>query len=88
MNFVLKGSELRNEFKNLVYDYMKSSYACALWNCGMKQSEIFRECGMDWGEKESSTSSNQQYWIVAILRTLEEEGKIQRDCRTKRWKLK
>lgn len=53
----------------------------------MTQAQIFRECGMDWGEKKNCTSSNQQYWIVAILRELEEEGKIQRDQFTKKWRL-
>ncbi len=88
MNFRKKGEELRNSFKNLVYEYMVSKDECRSFNDGMKQADIFRECGMDWGEKENCTSSNQQYWIVAILRELEEEGKIQRDISTKKWRLK
>ncbi len=88
MNFKKKGEILRNDFKNLVYEYMSSKDECNNFNKGMKQAEIFRDCGMDWGEKENCTSSNQQYWIVAILRELEEEGKIQRDNETKKWRLK
>jgi hypothetical protein len=88
MNFKAKGEELRSEFKKLVYEYMISTSKCQAVNSGMKQSEIFRECGMDWGEKKNCTSSTQQYWIVAILRELELEEKIQRDETTKKWKLK
>jgi hypothetical protein len=88
MNYKIKGTELRNEFKDLVYTYMQSKEECLPLSMGMKQAEIFRECGMDWGEKDNCTSSNQQYWIVAILRTLEEEGKIQRDNDSKKWRLK
>lgn len=88
MNFKKKGEELRNMFKDLVFEYMTSKDECGNFNEGMKQADIFRECGMDWGEKENCTSSNQQYWIVAILRELEEEGKIQRDISTKKWRVK
>ncbi len=87
MSFKKKGEELRNCYKNLVYEFMLSRDICKNYNEGMKQSDIFRECGMDWGEKENCTSSNQQYWIVAILRELEEEGKVQRDSSTKKWRL-
>ena len=88
MNFRKKGEELRNDFKNLVLEYMLSEEKCGRFNIGMKQADIFRACGMDWGEKENCTSSNQQYWIVAILRELEEENKIQRDLETKKWRIK
>jgi hypothetical protein len=87
MDFQIKGNILRKEFKNVVYEYMKSNERCQKKNMGMTQAQIFRECGMDWGEKKNCTSSNQQYWIVAILRELEEEGKIQRDQFTKKWRL-
>ncbi len=88
MNYKEKGIDLRKQFKDLVYNYMKSKEECEPLGTGMKQADIFRECGMDWGKKENCTSSNQQYWIVAILRTLEEEGKLQRDNDTKKWRLK
>lgn len=88
MDYQAQGKTLRNEFKKLVLEYMISSERCQKHNMGMKQAEIFRDCGMDWGEKKNCTSSNQQYWIVAILRELEDEGKIQRDQFTKKWRLK
>lgn len=88
MNFKSRGESLRFEFKNLVLEYMSTKEDCSRYSEGMKQSEIFRECGMDWGEKKNCTSSNQQYWIVAILRELEEENKIQRDAITKKWRIK
>lgn len=43
---------------------------------------------MDWGEKQNDTSTNQQYWIVALLRELAEENKIQRDNTNKKWRLR
>lgn len=88
MSFKSKDEHLRMDFKNLVFDYMSNQISCSKYGSGMRQSEIFRECGMDWGEKQNCTSSNQQYWIVAILRELEEDNKIQRDNETKKWRLK
>lgn len=88
MDYKQEGSKLRTEFKNLIYNFMKNSAECQKYAEGLKQSEIFRNCGMDWGEKQNATSTNQQYWIVALLRELEEENKIQRDCVNKKWRLK
>ena len=50
--------------------------------------QLFRMCGFDWGEYEKATSSNQQYWIVALVRELEAEGELERDLKTKHWRLK
>ena len=85
VNHFLNGENLRNEIKALVYDYMENSIECASHASGIKQSEIFRACGLDWGEYPNATSSNQQYWIVALLRELESEGKVKRDSVSKRW---
>ena len=88
MNYVSKGTELRLAIKELVFDYMKNSPDCAVYADGLKQAEIFRQCGLDWGEYPNATSSNQQYWIVALLRGLEYEGKVQRDVDSKKWRIK
>lgn len=88
MNYVSKGTELRLAIKELVFDYMKNSPDCAVYADGLKQAEIFRQCGLDWGEYPNATSSNQQYWIVALLRVLESEGKVQRDVDSKKWRIK
>lgn len=85
INHFSDGTNLRNKIKELVYDYMKNSSECAPYALGMKQAEIFRACGLDWGEYPNATSSNQQYWIVALLRELESEGKVKRDSISKRW---
>ena len=87
MDFKKKGEELRNEFKNLIYEYMCSKEIMFKYGEGMRQADIFRNCGMDFGEKPNCTSSNQQYYIVAILRELEEERKVKRDEITKKWML-
>ena len=88
MNYVSKGTELRLAIKELVFDYMKNSPDCAVYADGLKQAEIFRQCGLDWGEYPNATLSNQQYWIVALLRELESEGKVQRDVDSKKWRIK
>lgn len=88
MNYVSKGTELRLAIKELVFNYMKNSPDCAVYADGLKQAEIFRQCGLDWGEYPNATSSNQQYWIVALLRELEFEGKVQRDVDSKKWRIK
>ena len=88
MNYVSKGTELRLAIKELVFDYMKNSPDCAVYADGLKQAEIFRQCGLDWGEYPNATSSNLQYWIVALLRELESEGKVQRDVDSKKWRIK
>ena len=88
MNYVSKGTELRLAIKELVFDYMKNSPDCAVSADGLMQAEIFRQCGLDWGEYSNATSSNQQYWIVALIRELESEGKVQRDVDSKKWRIK
>ena len=88
MDYKQEGNKLRLEFKNLIYNFMKNSSDCQNFSEGLRQSEIFRSCGMDWGEKQNATSSNQQYWIVALLRELKEENKIQRDNTNKKWRLR
>lgn len=87
-NYLVEGKSLRKQIKALVLDYMKNSSECVSNAKGLPQAEIFRECGLDWGNYPNATSSNQQYWIVALLRELESEGTIQRDNVTKLWRLK
>ena len=88
MNYVSKGTELRRAIKELVFDYMSNSSDWGAYADGLKQAEIFRQCGLDWGEYPNATSYNQQYWIVALLRELESEGKVQRDIDSKKWRIK
>lgn len=66
---------------------MQNDFDCCSNSEGLKQSVIFRKCGLDWGNYDNATSSNQQYWIVALLRELEKEGKVQRDPDSKKWRL-
>jgi len=87
-NYFSDGTNFRLQIKSLVLEYMMSIPECATNAIGMKQAEIFRACGLDWGEQPNASSSNQQYWIVALLRELEREGNIQRDISTKLWRLK
>ena len=82
-----RGIEIRGLSKTLVLQFMKSTPLCQPGKEGMKLAQIFRECGFDWGEYKNATSSNQQYWVVAIVRELEAEGKVERVSESGPWRL-
>ena len=88
MNYHKQGEELRNQMKALVLEFMKSRKECSVNSDGLHQAEIFRECGLDWGDQKCAKSDNQQYYVNALIRVLESEGKVQRDEITKKWRLK
>ena len=87
-SYTVRGFELRSSAKQLVLDFMQASPECMPYAEGMRQAEIFHACGFDWGAYPNATSSSQQYWIVALLRELEKESKVQKDEATKLWRLK
>jgi hypothetical protein len=85
--FTDRGSKIRQMSKELVLDFMRNSSECKCESTGLKQSEIFRLCGFDWGAKKSATSSSQQSWFVALLRELEESGLIARVSESGPWRV-
>lgn len=80
------GTSLRLQIKSLVLEYMQSVPECSPNDKGLKQVEIFRACGLDWGDYPNAKSDWQQYWVNALLRELGNEGFIVRDVVTKRWR--
>ena len=72
----------------LVLDFMNQHPDCQIGSRGMRLAEIFRECGFDWGSYPKTTSSNQQYWVGAIVQELSYEGKIERVSESGPWRLK
>ena len=86
--FQARGQALRIEAKALVLEYMQSSSDCQPGKEGIRLSPIFRACGFDWGAYPKATSSNQQYWVVALVRELEAEGKVERVSPSGPWRLK
>lgn len=86
--FEERGNRIRAEAKTLVHEYMQASALCQPGREGMRLSPIFRACGFDWGGYEKATSSNQQYWVVALMRELEAEGKVERVSPSGPWRLK
>ncbi|PIW51151.1 MAG: hypothetical protein COW18_02425 [Zetaproteobacteria bacterium CG12_big_fil_rev_8_21_14_0_65_54_13] len=82
-----RGSEIRGLAKTLVLHYMKATQVCQPRKPGMTLAEIFRECGFDWGDQIKATSSNQQYWVSAIMRELEAEGITERVSESGPWRL-
>lgn len=85
--FEKRGNELRKHAKEIVLDFMKNTSECIPGGVGIKQSGIFHACGFSWGDYPNATSSNQQYWLVALLRELETEGKVERVERSGPWRL-
>jgi hypothetical protein len=80
--FEKEGRYLQVRAKDLVLDFMQSKFN--EYKKGFRTSDIFNKCGFDWGDYESTKSTQQQYWVVALLRELEHEGKIKR-LNNKRW---
>jgi len=82
-----RGEEIRNLSKSLVLHFMQATPKCRPNQDGMRLSQIFRECGFDWGDYKKVTSSSQQYWVSAIIRELEFEGKVERVSESGPWRL-
>lgn len=81
------GTELRKQIKELVNNFIEINTSGLDNNSGFTTADIFRKCGLDWGNYENATSSQQQFWLVALLRELESEGKIKRNG-NKLWHIK
>jgi hypothetical protein len=86
--FESRGNRIRETAKALVFEYMQASDLCQPGRAGQRLSPIFRACGFDWGDYEKATSSNQQYWVVALMRELQAEGKVERVSPSGPWRLK
>jgi hypothetical protein len=86
--FIEQGKTLREQAKKLVLSFMAFDNECHVSGSGIKQAQIFKRCGFDWGNYEKATSSNQQYWIVGLLRELEAEGKVEQVRISGPWRLK
>ena len=85
--FENRGKGLRNNAKSLILEYMKATPSCQSGNEGMRLAEIFRNCGFDWGNYPKATSTNQQYWVVALVRELQKEGKVEQINESGPWRL-
>jgi hypothetical protein len=71
------GAAIRKEAKALVLRFLEQNAdARPDDGPGIRQAEIFRACGLDWGDFPKATSSNQQYWTVALLNELALEKKV------------
>ena len=86
--FANDGREIRNGAKSLVFRFMQASALCQPGADGMSLSRISRECGLEWGDYPKATASNQQYWVVALVRELEAEAKVERVSDSGPWRLK
>ena len=83
-----RGAEIRAAAKSVVLDYMRSVPECQPGREGMRLSPIFNASGLDWGPYPKATSSNQQYWVVALMRELEAEGRVEQLMDRGPWRLR
>jgi len=81
-----RGAALRAEAKALVLEFLEHHTDARPSGRGIRQAEISRACGFDWGDFPKATSSNQQYWTVALLKQLEADGKIMQAKESGPWR--
>ncbi len=83
-----QGLELRTKAKELALAALAKHPDGRINGKGVKQAEIFRLCGLDWGDYPKAPSTQQQYWVVALLRELESEGTVEQVEEKGPWRLK
>jgi hypothetical protein len=86
-DFETAGAKVRGDATDLVLPYMSTAASCRPDGPGQTQASVFRACGPDWGPYPKATSSSQQYWVVALLKALEAEGRIQQVAASGPWRL-
>lgn len=83
-----EGLELRTRAKKLALAALEIHPDGRINGKGVKQAEVFRLCGLDWGNYPKAASTQQQYWAVALLRELELEGSVEQVGEKGPWRLK
>lgn len=76
--YMLMGKQLREQAQALVRLYLSNHPEAAAGGPGIRQAEIFRACGLDWGDFPKALSTQQQYWVVALLKDMEAAGEVER----------
>jgi hypothetical protein len=82
-----RGAAIRAQAKSLVLEFLGQHTDARPNGRGIRQAEISRACGFDWGDFPKATSSNQQYWTVALLKQLESEGKVVQARESGPWRI-
>ncbi|MEJ5072441.1 hypothetical protein WH357_08855 [Enterobacter ludwigii] len=83
-----QGFELRSKAKELAISALQQHPDGNKNGKGVKQAEVFRLCGLDWGDYSKALSTQQQYWVVALLRELEADGLVEQVEDKGPWRLK
>ena len=67
------GLYIKEKTKSLIIKCMQTHFN----HChnGLSQTKIFKGCNLGWGDKKNTTETQQQFWVVALLKELEEENK-------------
>lgn len=58
-DFKSRGLKIRELSKELVMDFMQSSFECCKDGIGMTQTKIFNECGFGWENYPIATLTRQ-----------------------------
>lgn len=87
-NFLEQGKQIKIAVKSMIIDYMNNNIHCAKNGYGVKQADIFHDLGLGVKTYPKATLSNQQYWMIALLYELQDEGKIEHICDKGPWRLK
>lgn len=87
-NLLQQGLELRSKAKELAIFALQQHPDGNKNGTGVKQAEVFRLCGLDWGDYPKALSTQQQYWVVALLRELEADGLVEQVEDKGPWRLK
>ncbi|ELE9014063.1 hypothetical protein RM345_003047 [Enterobacter cloacae] len=83
-----QGHKLRSKAKELAISALQKHPDGNKNGKGVKQAEVFRLCGLDWGNYPKALSTQQQYWVVALLRELEADGLVEQVEDKGPWRLK
>jgi len=82
-----RGKAIRELAESVILEFMHTTEECQPGREGIKQAQIFKKCGFDWGDYPKASSSNQQYWVVAIMWKLKKEGKVEQVSESGPWRL-
>ena len=52
-DYLVRGESIRLAARQLVLDYMHASANCQPGQFGIRQADLFRNCGLDWGDQRN-----------------------------------
>ena len=84
----MQSFELRNKTKELTLAALAKHPYRRINGKGVKQAEVFRLWGFDWGDYPGAPGTQQQYWAVALLRELKSKVTVEKVEKNGPWRSK